>query len=325
MSTPLSVSVIICTYSADRWGQLCAAVSSVQSQTVQAHEIIVVVDNNPALFDQVATWLPDVRVIENRARTGLSGARNSGLEAARSIIVALLDDDALAAPDWLENLLAGFETEHALGVGGPIIPLWVEGRPRWFPEEFDWVVGCTFRGMPDHSQPVRALIGCNMSFRREVPMIIGGFRDDMGRVGRRPLAGEETEFCIRAHQYWPQSSWIYSPGAQVSHQVPPRRATKSYFVARCYAEGLSKARIARLAGGQDGLVAERAYVTQTLPQALCRELVRAVTRRDIGGLARVSAIVSGLGITVAGYINGRVRDWKLVAIQTEVSEPSPVA
>ena len=61
------------------------------------------------------------------------------------------------------------------------------------PREFNWVVGCTHRGMPSTTAPVRNLIGCNMSFRREVFSRIGGFRDQIGRVGARPSGCDETE------------------------------------------------------------------------------------------------------------------------------------
>ena len=77
---------------------------------------------------------------------GISGARNSGIAAARGAIIAFLDDDAIAAPDWLEQLLAGYSSPNVLGVGGAIEPQWQGGRPRWFPPEFDWVVGCTYLG-----------------------------------------------------------------------------------------------------------------------------------------------------------------------------------
>ena len=100
-------------------------------------------------------------------------------------------------------------------MGGAIEPLWESDRPRWFPPEFDWVVGCTYRGMPCEPKPVRNLIGCNMSFRREVFAQIGGFRDEIGRVGARPSGCDETELCIRLGQRLPHALLLYSPCARV--------------------------------------------------------------------------------------------------------------
>ena len=127
--------------------------------------------------------LPDVIVTDNQQQQGLSGARNAGVAVAGGEVVAFLDDDATAAPDWLERLAAGYADPDVLGVGGAIEPVWSTSRPRCFPEEFDWVVGCTYRGLPQTPAPVRNLIGANMSFRRTVLNTIGGFRCDIGRIG----------------------------------------------------------------------------------------------------------------------------------------------
>ena len=97
-------------------------------------------------------------------------------------VVAFLDDDAAAAPDWLSRLLAPYADPRVLGVGGRVLPRWDRARPRWFPAEFDWVVGCTYAGHPDEG-PVRNVIGANMSFRRSVLLAAGGFDARVGRIG----------------------------------------------------------------------------------------------------------------------------------------------
>src|SRR5690242_12289718 len=102
------VSVVICAYSDARWAALLAAVASVRQQTASPRELILVIDHNPNLLARARQALPEVCVIENRAERGLSGARNTGLGLARADVVAFLDDDAVAAPDWLEQLLAGY-------------------------------------------------------------------------------------------------------------------------------------------------------------------------------------------------------------------------
>jgi glycosyltransferase involved in cell wall biosynthesis len=83
-----------------------------------------------------ARELPDVRVIENRQPRGLSGARNSGIAIASGNVVAFMDEDATAAPGWLERLTHGYDSDEVLGVSGTIDPLWLTGRPAWFPAEF---------------------------------------------------------------------------------------------------------------------------------------------------------------------------------------------
>jgi len=300
------VSIVICTYTAARWQDLIAAVESVRAQPVSAHEIIVVVDYNPSLLERVCRQIPGVVVVENSEARGLSGARNSGIAAAGGAIIAFLDDDAIAAPDWLERLRERYTDPRVIGVGGAIRPLWQGGRPAWFPEEFDWVVGCTYRGMPRATAPVRNLIGCNMSFRREVFQSIGGFRSGIGRVGTRPVGCEETELCIRAGQHWPDRALIYEPHAYVDHRVPLGRARWDYFCSRCYAEGCSKALLARFVGTADGLASERAYTLRTLPRGVAGGLADAVRHGDPTGLARAGAILAGLAMTGMGYMAGVV-------------------
>jgi len=299
----LDVSVVICAYTEERWEDLVAAVESVKNQTMPAREIVVVIDHNPALLGRAQAEITGAVVIENRETRGLSGARNSGIATASGAIIAFLDDDAIAAPNWIERLLEGYSQPEVLGIGGAIEPLWEQGRPAWFPEEFDWVVGCTYRGMPTTVAPVRNLIGANMSFRREVFDLVGEFRSGIGRIGQLPAGCEETELCIRVHQRSPHSLLLYNPSVRVVHRVPACRGSWDYFRSRCYTEGLSKALIAELVGADDGLSSERAYTVQTLPLGILRGVGNAL-RGDVSGLCRSAAIIAGLVSTTVGYLQG---------------------
>jgi GT2 family glycosyltransferase len=307
MATSLELSVIICAYSEQRWDDLVAAIASLRRQSIPPGEIIVVIDHNPALLARARAGFPDLSVLENSQRRGLSGARNSGVAAARGAIIAFLDDDAEAAPDWIAQLLAGYADPQVIGVGGAIVPLWQQPRPGWFPAEFDWVVGCTYRGTPTSAAPVRNLIGANMSFRREVFAVAGAFRGEIGRVGTHPVGCEETELCIRIRQRWPKHTLLYRPAARVLHHVPPARGRWSYFRARCYGEGISKALVRRFVGARDGLSSERSYTLRTLPRGVARGLADSAGG-DSQGLLRAAAIVAGLAITAMGFVRGSFAD-----------------
>jgi GT2 family glycosyltransferase len=298
-------SVVICAYTLERWDDLLAALAAVDCQTLPPREVIVVIDHNRELWQALRAERPDVIAIENTEARGLSGARNSGLRVAQAEVVAFLDEDAIPAADWLEQLSRGYGDPLVLGVGGAIEPLWAAGRPGWFPEEFDWVVGCTYRGMPRTPAPVRNLIGCNMSFRRDLFARIGGFRNGIGRVGAHPAGCEETELCIRARRHFPQGNFLYRPQARVAHRVPAKRATWRYFWSRCYFEGRSKAVVAALAGSRAGLASERAYALNTLPRGMARNVRASVRPGARAGLARAAAILAGCAITALGYGLGR--------------------
>jgi GT2 family glycosyltransferase len=300
---PVSVSVIICAFADERLAELRAAIESVRSQTLAPAQIVVVIDHNPDLAASLAEACPDVLVAANAQPRGLSGARNTGVGLATAPIVAFLDDDAVAEPDWLAHLAAPYADPAVAGVGGAILPWWSNTRPSWFPDEFGWVIGCSYRGLPEAPSEVRNVIGASMSFNRAALLAAGGFRSDLGRVGSRPLGCEETELCIRLRQRWPERRLLYEPRAVVRHRVPASRATWRYFQARCYAEGLSKARVARLVGRRHGLASERAYTFRTLPRGLARGLTASL-RGDPSGLGRAGAIAAGLALTAAGYARG---------------------
>jgi glycosyltransferase involved in cell wall biosynthesis len=305
-ASSVDVSVVICAYTEERWDDVLAAVQSVQSQQTQPREIIVVVDHNPPLLDRLRAALPDIVVIANAEQKGLSGGKNSGIAIAHGAIVAFLDDDAVAAPDWLTHLTKWYENPGVAGVGGATHPVWARGRPWWFPVEFDWVVGCAYQGMPATGVPVRNLLGGNASFRREVFTAVGGFVSGIGRAaGKHPLGCEETEFCIRLRQRYPNTVLLLDHGAVIWHRVPESRCTWSYFRSRCYAEGLSKALVTQLVGAADGLSSERYYCTRTLPRGIVRQLLSAA-RLDSASVARAGAIIAGATSAAQGYAAGLV-------------------
>jgi GT2 family glycosyltransferase len=302
-----SVSVVISTYTGRRWDDLLEAVASVQRPHANDVEVIIVVDHNERLLKRAERRISDARVVPNRYRQGLSGARNTGIAEASGAIVAFLDDDARAEPDWLHHLRSVYTDPAVIAVGGQILPDWEGGgRPANFPAEFDWVVGCTYLGMPIAREPVRNIIGANMTFRREVFDEVGGFDDALGRIGTLPAGCEETELCIRVRQALPGHEIVYEPRAVVHHRVPSDRARASYLFRRCLAEGRSKARVAAIAGGRDALSTERRYASRVLPLGIARGIAD-VARGDRCGAARATLIVCGALLTAGGYALERLR------------------
>ncbi|MGH2718150.1 MAG: glycosyltransferase family 2 protein [Actinomycetota bacterium] len=304
----LRFSVVVCAYTERRWDDLVAAVDSLKAQTQPPHEIILSIDHNPGLYARAAAELIGTVCVENLGQQGLSDARNAGLAAATGDVVAFLDDDAAAEPGWLAVLAEGYADARVVGVGGFAEPAWEAGRPAWFPKEFDWVVGCTYLGMPSAAAPVRNMVGCNMSFRRELfegEDAVSGFNAGIGRLGTKPVGCEETELCIRVHQARPDAVILFDPRGVVHHKVPANRATWAYYRSRCYAEGLSKAAVSGLVGSDRALEAERQYTRKTLPAGVLAGLGEAVRGRRAGA-AKAGAIVAGVSITAFGYALGRL-------------------
>jgi O-antigen biosynthesis protein len=297
-------SVIICAYTDARWQQLLCAAESVRTQTTSVDELLIVIDHNDELRHRAAQAMPWARVVPSTGRAGLSGARNTGIAASTGDVVLFLDDDAVAEPDWVSHLLAPYRDPQVLGVGGAAQPVWELSAPRWWPPEFGWVVGCSYRGQPVSTASVRNLMGCNMSLRRTVLEAVGGFDEGLGRGADDALGCEETELCIRARQLIPSGEFLFEPQAVVHHWVPGSRSSWKYFRARCRAEGASKARVARTVGRSAALSAEKAYTRRVLPAGIGRN-IRDALAGDISAFARAGAIATGLAITAFSFLGAK--------------------
>jgi len=322
--TPRTTCVVICAYTFERWDDLVAAVQSALGQSRRPDEVLMVIDHNENLLHRSQQQFAAdsrVRVLPNAGRQGLSGARNTAVHESSADVVVFLDDDATAQPGWLEALVEPYDDPRVVAVGGAAQPQFPaeRSRPAMLPcaasetfqdprGELDWVVGCTYTGQPEVLADVRNVMGCNMSFRRDVFDLVGGFSEDLGRVGTTPLGCEETEICIRVALAQPTARILFEPKAVVRHRVTEQRLLWRYLRSRSYAEGLSKAAVARMTERGAALSTERSYVASVLPRAVLRELGAAVTRRRRGrsGVLGAAAIVIALSATVVGYGWGTV-------------------
>jgi GT2 family glycosyltransferase len=298
----VAASVVICCYTLTRLHQTDMAVRSVLEQVRSSDDVIVVVDHNPELLAVLTARHAGVTLVANTGARGLSGARNTGVAAARGEVIVFLDDDAVAQPGWLESVLEPFAWLDVMGVGGHVEPAWQGSRPRWFPDEFLWVVGCSYVGLPESGASLRNPIGANMGFRREVFAAVGGFAEGLGRVGTLPAGCEETELSLRATRALPGRRIVLHTPARVAHTVTADRERWSYFRRRCWSEGVSKRAVARV-DRAGALQVERGYVARTLPRALLWCL-RDLARGDGYAALRACAIVVGTGVTAVGYAIG---------------------
>ena len=262
------------------------------------------VDHNADLAERARREFTSVSVLENAGTPGLSGARNTGLKAATQPVTAFLDDDAEARPGWLKHLIAPYSSPDVVATGGSVHPRWGVKRPRWLPPEFDWVVGCSYRGLPEIVGQVRNPIGANMSMRTDLALKAGGFEESVGRVGSNTRGCEETELSIRLTASRAGSVILYVPAAAVDHHVARERLTVNYFLRRCWHEGLSKADVVRLVGSAMGLQSERRHTAVLIPAALMREL-RSLAVGHVSAAARILALIAGLTAASAGYFSGR--------------------
>lgn len=303
----LKISVIICAYTTKRLHDICEAVDSVLAQTQKPDEIIISVDHNKELFQKLSAELPsEVKIILNQGAQGLSETRNVGVRESTGDIIAFLDDDAVAAGEWLEKLTRHFHESRVVAVGGKAVPAWTNGkRPAWFPEELDWIVGCIYKGLPINGDEVRNVIGCNMAFVKEVFNKVGYFNSSMGGINETPRGGEETDLCLRIKSQMSGARILYEADAIIHHKVPSWRLNLRYLSQRSYNEGYYKSKVQKLSpqSSLKPLSTEESYLRYLLFTAIPERLKNFYQK---GSLLQLGTIILCLAVTGLGYIIGRV-------------------
>jgi GT2 family glycosyltransferase len=178
------VSVVVCAYNAERTLNQC--LSSLALLDYPDYEVLLVNDGSCDATLDIAEQHEFCRII-NQSNQGLSAARNVGAAAATGEIVAYTDSDCVADPDWLTYLVAKMEASRLVACGGPNFP----------PPEQSLVPAAVAvsPGGPTHvllsDEVAEHIAGCNMAFRRDVLLRLGGF-DPIYRA-----AGDDVDICWR--------------------------------------------------------------------------------------------------------------------------------
>ncbi len=248
-------------------------------------------------------WWPTPRT------PGLSGARNTGVSHATGDVVVFLDDDACPEPGWLDAYRRAFVDPTCQVVGGAVEPVLGRGPgPAWFPDEFGWVVGCDYRGLPGRRcrgpQPDRRQHGhqacrcCNGS-AASPPRSAGSGRSRW--AARRPIcasgSGRPTPAAVDDPQH----------RAAVRQSVSADRRRLAVLPVQMLLRGPLEGRALR--PGRDAATvwpANARYVTTTLPTGVLRGFRSGLAGRLAGPL-RSLAITAGFGATAVGFLSARLR------------------
>lgn len=312
------VTVIVCVDTHMRWNDICDAIKSVVRQSVPPIECLVVVDHDRSLADELTAFVwrcgfeAVVSVVPSTGPRGLSGARNSGVARATTPVVAFLDGDSVADRKWLSGLLAAYDSPDVRGVGGHVRPQWPgRVRPGWFPSEFNWVVDCSYDGLPATTSEVRNLLGANMSVRRDDAIASKGFHIGSPDHAVRHRVCGETELCLRILDQTPRARMMYAPDAAVGHRVGVEELTLRHFLRRCHAEGRSKAAVSTLAGNGVGFSGSRQYALRVLPRGIVGRLAGimgtdAGVRERMDCAAQTTVLTGGVVAATVGYVQGKV-------------------
>ena len=221
-------TVIIPTLLAGEMLDSCLA--SLERQTFTDFDVIVV-DNSGR---NAAQPRERVRVIANDHNAGFGAAINQGIRASDTPFIAVLNDDAIAHPRWLEVLLAAAESRPDAGMWASQIRLGGDGRidsagMLLCPDGSSKQRG-HLEPAASHNRSQEALLpsGCAALYRREMLEEIGLFDESFF------LYCEDTDLGLRAR--WAAWECLYVPDAKVehhySHTSGKASALKAYYVER---------------------------------------------------------------------------------------------
>jgi glycosyltransferase involved in cell wall biosynthesis len=238
----MKVSVVVCTYSMDRYGPFSECVESVLAQTHDDLEVVLVVDGNDEVFERVREEFgghEGVVLHCNDENQGISYSRTKGAELASGEVVAFIDDDATAEEDWVAKLLEVYEETDAIAVGGDVLPDWQTEKPDFFPAEFYWLVGCVEPGFAEDGEEVRNTYGSNISYRRDEFLEVGGYDPNTGRKGDKHLQAHEAPVGIRLREEHGRGM-VFTRDARVHHKLFDYRGEFGWLVFRSFWQGYSK-------------------------------------------------------------------------------------
>lgn len=244
-----SLTIAVCTHnrSRDLSGCLDALLTPEIGDTT-----ILVIDSASSPSEKLAIEAivearPNARLIRLDA-PGISFARNTAAENATTEWLAYIDDDIVAACDWMVNarrLLAAAPRNCAV-IGGRVDPIYPDGmQPSVGPRWRQLLSLIQIDGEGDQTEHAQVVSG-NALFRREVLLAVGAFPPQLGRVGKTLLSGEEKLAVDRLRDGGARI--FYSDRLRVGHKIGKDRLERKWASLRAYWDGVTDQKIRRLEG-----------------------------------------------------------------------------
>jgi len=196
------ISVYIPAYNVARF--LSRSIESLLAQSLRPAEILVIDDGSSDNSAKIAASYSAVTLIRHERNRGLAAARNTAFNRARCELVASLDADCVADPDWLASLVPHMNDAEVAGAGGFLSEgVQVSLADRWrrahMPQEWG----------PGWIRNPKFLFGCNNLLRKSAVLEVGGYDESMR------TNGEDCDLSRRLRaQDW---QLIYDPAARATH------------------------------------------------------------------------------------------------------------
>ncbi len=230
----MKLSLIVCTYNREKF--LLDCLESVARQQVDKDDFeLIMVNNNSsdsteAICHQFIENHPELNCSYfMESKQGLSHARNRGILEAKGAIITFIDDDAIAEPDFVSNILRFFEQHpEAVACGGKVLAKFETKAPKWRNRFSDSLYFSHYdKGNKPFQYKGNAYpIGCNMSFKAELFDDLVSFDPELGRKGNSGAGFEEKAVFLAIRQKG--LPYYYDPSQVVMHQIDDFRCEQPY-------------------------------------------------------------------------------------------------
>jgi len=256
-----SITVCVCTHNRNNYVRDC--LESLRNQTVNLDSFKIVVvdsastDQSSAELRKIVSTLPNASMIRID-KPGISVARNAAVHEAVTDYVAFIDDDAIATPNWIEQIKRVIsERDPAPAVlSGPALPIWEAPLPDWWPPSLRGVLTITeWDGSGEYrTSEVPSEVGpygVNLTVDRNALLGIGGFDQNLGRDGDLLLSDEDVHVAWKLQDSG--RSARHDARIVVNHHIQASRLEPAWLLQRLYWQGASTVATRRLLG-QTGLI-----------------------------------------------------------------------
>jgi glycosyltransferase involved in cell wall biosynthesis len=230
----MKLSIVICSY--NRAQYIGDALDSLYNQISSLSEFeVLLVDNNstdgtPGIYKTWREHNPDGNFqYLSEHRQGASFARNTGAIHAKTEWLCFMDDDAVAFPDFVANIIKHTQEKPTIvGFGGKIIPKYIPEKPVWMSYYVSSLVGnFDYSPIPCAFKKGKYPLESNMIIKKSVFDQIGGFNTTLpGVVGTLRIGGEGKELFYKVIGLGEEI--YYDPNIIVYHVVETSKLTKEY-------------------------------------------------------------------------------------------------
>ena len=302
----MCLSVVVSTYSLDRYNDLIDLLDGLNEQTCKSFEVIVVIDKNKELFDKISKYIEvkaiiNTNVIFNPKNNGLSYSRNIGVENSKGSIVAFIDDDAVPSINWVKSIIETFNEDDEIGaVTGEVVPLWEFKEMSWFPKELFWIISCSFEPISSPKMEVASGFGVNMAFRRKLVVNLGMFNTSLGINGSKWQGGEDSDMFLRIREVGKKV--MFNSETRVFHKVYAHRIYLKNVLKRAFNGGSSVVFMKKVR--KYDLTIESSYLKGLLLKFYPSQLKELILYPSIVPFKRILIVSSVIVFEGFGYLYG---------------------